>query len=73
MATKTKESTKEAMLKQIKDLKAEIDRLERRSQYEKMAEEVKLIFDSYLSVGFTEDQAVTLTSSTFAASAALAK
>lgn len=44
----------------IYELEKQIKELERYRKYEECANETKAIFDSYVSAGFTEDQAFTL-------------
>lgn len=59
--------TKEELLEQIKekemdisDLHAQIDKLEKYKQYEKSANEIKAMYDSFVNAGFSEDQAFTI-------------
>ncbi len=49
--------TKAELENEIKELKAQISDQEKVEQYDKMAMDVRNIYDSYLKVGFTEEQA----------------
>lgn len=65
----TSHLTRDQLIKKIGELKKEVERLERRNQYQKTAEDLKVVFDSFIDVGFTEDQAIKLTSSMITAAA----
>ena len=64
MAEKEKEmttkKTKAELIEEINKLKEDLVKLEKYSQYDKCADEFKAIHDSFVRVGFTEEQAFTL-------------
>ena len=56
MANKTK-----AQLEQeIKDLKGQLDSVSKDEQNDKIAQELRSVYESYIRAGFTEEQAWTL-------------
>ena len=56
MANKTK-----AQLEQeIKDLKGQLDSISKDEQNDKIAQELRSVYESYIRAGFTEEQAWTL-------------
>lgn len=60
MAEKTKAMLFEEIQQkndEIKDLKKDLARLEKYKQYEDSADEIRAIYNSYVNVGFSEDQA----------------
>lgn len=63
MATKTKaELMEEIKIKneEIKDLKTEIERLERYKAYESMADELGAMRESFVNAGFSKTEAFTM-------------
>lgn len=50
----------ETIEEEISNLSADIKRLEKCAKYDEAAEELKMIHDSYVRAGFTEDQAVAI-------------
>lgn len=64
MANKTKaELTDEVKAKndEIKELKAEIEKLDRYKKYEEMANEIAAVRDSFVNAGFSKTEAFTMT------------
>lgn len=64
MATTTTRKTKEMLLNEleaknaeIKDLKKELEKVERYKQYEETANEIAALRDSFINAGFTKAEA----------------
>ena len=53
--------TKAELLDEIKDLKKEVERLDRNKQYETTALEVRALYDSFVTAGFNTAEAFELT------------
>jgi len=63
MSAKTKNELMEEIEKkneEIRSLKEEAKRLEKYKTYDDSAEELKVVMDSYIRAGFSEEQAFTL-------------
>lgn len=54
--------TKSELMKEIEDLKKELEKCKRYEQYSEAANEVKVLYDIFVDVGFTASQAFTLVS-----------
>ena len=57
MNTITTNKTKAELLDEIKELKKEVERLDRYKQYEKGTNEAYAFVESYVQAGFTNEQA----------------
>lgn len=76
MATKTKTELIEEIKnknEEIKDLKKEIEKLDRYKVYESTANEVAAIRDSFVAAGFSKAEAFALTNSMISAASNLIK
>jgi hypothetical protein len=68
MANKTKTELLEeieAKNKEIKDLKAEVDKLERYKKYEDMADEIAAMREAFVNSGFSKSESYDMTKNLF--------
>lgn len=68
-----KNRTKAELLEEIKDLKAEVERLDRYKKYEESASEMKAMYDAFVNEGFTSEQAFALVQQMISAAGAMCK
>ena len=68
MANKTKAELLEeieAKNKEVKDLKVEVEKLERYTKYEDMADEIAAMREAFVNSGFSKSEAYDMTKSLF--------
>lgn len=56
----TTRKTKKELLEEIAELKKEVERMDRYKAYDAGADDIKAMYDIYISKGFTEEQAFKL-------------